>query len=376
VRLLALRARDWRNVAGVSADCDARFVVLAGENAQGKTNLLEGVWTLATLRSFRESRPRRLVREGAGEAALGATVRGESGTRSLGWSLQADGARALRVDERPARGLEEWFGLLRAVLFCPEHLDIVRGDPVARRSFVDRAAFTASPAHLGLVRDYKRVVDQKAALLRSAPHDRASLAAWDAHLIRLGALLSVRRARILDDLRGPFAEMHAAIAGPEPVELGLSGVGAAAVDGREAAEAAIAAALDRASGEEARRRMVLAGPHRDDLLLTVDGRPARAFASQGQARSLVLALKLAELEAARRRGEAPLFLLDDLTSELDARRMRRLVALLADLPNQVWITTTDPGWLGPLPGGDARIFRVEAGSVRADPSVDEGPRAR
>jgi DNA replication and repair protein RecF len=167
--------------------------------------------------------------------------------------------------------------------------------------------------------------------------------------------------------------MHAAIAGPEPVALGLSGVGAAAADGLAAAEAAIAEALDRAAAEESRRRMVLCGPHRDDLVLTVDGRPARAFASQGQARSLVLALKLAELEAARRRGEAPLFLLDDLTSELDARRMRRLVALLAELPNQVWITTTDPGWLGPLPGGDARILRVEAGSVRASPSVDEGP---
>lgn len=374
MRLVELRLRDWRNVTDARVDTDARFVVLSGENAQGKTNILESAWVLATLRSFREGRVARLVRHGAKQASITGSVSGRSGRRRLHWSRDEAGRRGLTLDERPCHELSAWFSVLRAVLFCPEHIAVVRGEPGERRRFVDRAAFTATPAHLETVQAYRRALKQKVAALKLPRVDPALVSTFDAQLIEHGARLARRRVEVLSELSGPFSEMHRAIAGRGEVALSMRGVGGAAHDGEDAARAAIAAAIDGVRREELRRRRVLAGPHRDDLDIRLDGRSARAFASQGQARSLVLSLKLAELEAARLRGDAPLFLLDDLTSELDRGRMGRLVELLAELPNQVWITTTDPAHLGPLPPGGTRVVRVRAGSVEGSgPVAGDGP---
>ena len=372
MRLVELRLQDWRNVSQARIDTDARFVVLAGENAQGKTNILESAWVLATLRSFREGRVARLVRHGADAASVTGTVLGRSGRRRMEWRRDAAGRRSLALDEQGCHDLSAWFQVLRAVLFCPEHIAVVRGEPGERRRFVDRAAFTATPAHLETVMAYRRALKQKAASLKLPRVDPALVSTFDVQLIEHGARLARRRVEVLAELEGPFGDMHAAIAGGGEVRLAMRGVGGAAHDGEEAARAAIAAELERVRADELRRRRVLAGPHRDDLDIRLDGRSARAFASQGQARSIVLSLKLAELEAARRRGDAPLFLLDDLTSELDRGRMERLVDLLAGLPNQVWITTTDPAHLGPLPSGGTRVVRVRSGSVEGAPGVADG----
>jgi len=372
MRLVELRLQDWRNVSQARIDTDARFVVLAGENAQGKTNILESAWVLATLRSFREGRVARLVRHGADAASVTGTVLGRSGRRRMEWRRDAAGRRSLALDEQGCHDLSAWFQVLRAVLFCPEHIAVVRGEPGERRRFVDRAAFTATPAHLETVMAYRRALKQKAASLKLPRVDPALVSTFDVQLIEHGARLARRRVEVLAELEGPFGDMHAAIAGGGEVRLAMRGVGGAAHDGEEAARAAIAAELERVRADELRRRRVLAGPHRDDLDIRLDGRSARAFASQGQARSIVLSLKLAELEAARRRGDAPLFLLDDLTSELDRGRMERLVDLLAGLPNQVWITTTDPAHLGPLPPGGTRVVRVRSGSVEGARGVADG----
>lgn len=363
MRVVQLGLQDWRNLATARVDTDARFVVLCGDNAQGKTNVLESVWVLATLRSFRESRVARLVRQGADEARLQAVVTGTSGKRRLEWRRQRSGSRSLLLDERPCADLSAWFSVLRAVLFCPEHIAVVRGDPGERRRFLDRAAFTASPLHLEVARSYARVVKQKAAALKLPRIDHAVIRTFDDQIATLGARLAVRRQRMVEELTPSFEAMHTAIAGGGEVRLRVRGLGRAAEGGEDAARQAIADAIDRVRGDELERRRVLAGPHRDDLDIQLDGRSARAFASQGQARSLVLSLKLAELDAARQRGDAPLFLLDDLTSELDSHRMGRLVELLAELPNQVWITTTDPAHLGPLPGGGTQLVRIHEGSV-------------
>jgi DNA replication and repair protein RecF len=363
MRLVELAVADWRNLPATRLETDARFVVLHGDNAQGKTNLLEAVWTLANLRSFREVRQRRLIRDGADLARVQGRVDGPSGRRTMLWTRARDGGRTLKLDERPVSDLEPWFDVLRAILFCPEHSAIIRGEPAERRGFVDRAAFTARPTHLDVVRQYRRVVQQKGALLRAPGGlDRAQLDAWNQRLATLGATLTVRRLEVLAELAGPFREMHQAIAGSDRVDLALQGSGPAEPD-VAAHTASLLEAMGQARADEVRRGLVLVGPHRAELRVRVDGRLARRFASQGQVRSLVLALKLAEIEAARRRGEAPLFLLDDLTSELDQRRMRRLVELLGGLPNQVWITTTDPRWLGPLPADRALRFAVEGGAA-------------
>ncbi|MEC8425710.1 MAG: DNA replication and repair protein RecF, partial [Myxococcota bacterium] len=306
-----------------------------------------------------------------GAAGVQGVVVGRSGRRQMEWRRDEAGRRSLALDDRPCHELSAWFGLLRAVLFCPEHVAVVRGEPAERRRFIDRAAFTAAPAHLETVQAYRRALKQKAAALKLPRIDPALVATFDAQLIEHGARLARRRVEVLAELAAPVSEMHTAIAGGGDIRLSMRGVGGAAHDSEEAAKASIAEALEKVREDERRRRRVLAGPHRDDVDIRLDGRSARAFASQGQARSLVLSLKLAELEAARRRGDAPLFLLDDLTSELDRGRMGRLVELLAGLPNQVWITTTDPAHLGPLPAGGTRVVRVRAGCVEGDGTVAE-----
>jgi DNA replication and repair protein RecF len=361
VRLTRLKVTGWRNLASAELTAEARFVVLHGDNAQGKTNLLEAVYMLASLRSFREHRPKNLIGHGGESARIEGDVQGTSGLRRMSWSYSRSGVRELKLDDGPPGGLRDWFAPIRAILFCPEHIAIVRGGPEERRGFIDRARFTARPAYLELVRDYRRALKQKGALLRGprSPSD-AELDIWDARLAALGSRMALQRLEIVAQLRGPFQEMMAQIAGKEQVDLQLRGLGIPGVT-----EGSLRDRLQRARAAERGRRMILTGPHRDDVAILLDGRSARRFASQGQARSIVLALKLAELEAARRRGEAPLFLLDDLTSELDARRRGRLVQLLAAMESQVWITTTDPAYLGPLPADLSSRWLVEGGSVRS-----------
>lgn len=370
MRLTHLALVDWRNIAAQSLDTDARFVVLHGDNGQGKTNLLEAVWMLATLRSFRESRPARLVRHGAQTARLEGTVTGLSGRRKLGWTRE-DGRRKLWVDGQSTADLEAWFSVLRAVLFCPEHIGIVREGPDQRRAFLDRAAFTTRPSHLDVVRRYRRVLRHKAALLRGpGTPPKAQVATWNLQLTQMGAELAVRRADVLSKLAGPFSASYRAIAGhragtPTLRTQGVGRVRAGESLDRAQVASALADKLDASIDEELRQGRCLVGPHRDELVIELDGHVARRFASQGQARSLVLALKLAELAAARSGGATPLFLLDDLTSELDRGRMSRLMELLTGLDHQVWLTTTDPRWLGPLSGGDVWVHQLDSGAVAA-----------
>lgn len=350
---------DWRNREAASLETDARLVVLHGENGAGKTNLLEAVYVLASLRSFRESRAARWVREGQRGACIEGRVRDTFGERLLQLK-QLDGERTLQIDGGPA-SLNLWFDSLRAILFCPEQVSLVRGEPEGRRRLLDRAVFTARPLFLDLARDYKRVLAQRGALLRTGRASRAELDPWDERLIALGAAIMVRRQELVDELRGPLQEAVGLISGGERVELRLRSAGGES-DGEEAVRRRLQEALARARADELRVGACLVGPHRDDLDLSVQGRSARRYASQGQARTLALAFKLAELEAARRRGQTPLFLLDDLTSELDGGRRARLVAYLLGLESQIWVTTTEPSYLGALPDG-ARRFRISAGEV-------------
>jgi len=375
VRLESLEVTDWRNLASARLNTEARFVVLHGDNAQGKTNLLEAVWTLANLRSFRESRHQRLIRHGCDATRIVGTVQGDSGRRRLKWGRSAAG-RTLQIDTRNVRQLRDWFAVLRAVLFCPEHSTIIRGGPVERRSFVDRAAFTTRPAHLDVVRQYSKVLRHKAALLRSRRGGRTQIESWNSQLAALGGQLAARRATALSELAQPFVDAYRAIAGLQAgvATLRMQGIGRAGPGERldpEVVRAGFAEKLAGSLEEELRQARCLVGPHRDDLVVELDGHPARNFASQGQARSLVLALKLAELGAARSLGLSPLFLLDDLTSELDRGRMRRLMDVLADLDNQVWLTTTDPHWLGPVAGGDVAAYAVVAGQVASRSTAEE-----
>lgn len=224
MRVLTLAARDWRNFEELRLDCDGDFVVIHGDNGQGKTNLIEAVWVSATLRSFREHSPARMVRHGAKDAHLMLEISGQTGRRKLHWS-RTKGQRKLQVDGKSPSSLIDWFRLLRAVLFCPGDGSMIRGEPAGRRRVMDRAAFTANPVHLNLIRDYQRVIKQKSMLLRSDILDPHLLDSWDEQIVDLGTQIVLKRQEILDELYPPFVEMHQRIAGTDSVRYRVSGVG-------------------------------------------------------------------------------------------------------------------------------------------------------
>ena len=364
MRLTDLSVTGWRNLADTRIVCDAPLVVVHGDNGHGKSNLLEAVHLLGTLKSFREPRARRWICHEADGARVSGTVRSTMGQRKLAWRW-GEGGRRLEMDGSLCHDLSDWFEVLRAIAFCPEDAAIVRGEPERRRRFMDRAAFNAWPKHLLAVTEFKRVLNHKRALLGERYVDPVQLDVFDAAFARTAATVVVGRVKVVEDLKNAFEPMHRAIAGTGKVDIAVrvSGLGSIQSLDETEIEARFRDEIAANRSAEMERRTVLVGPHRDDLVLTIDGKLARNFASQGQARSVVLGLKLAELDAAHRRDVVPMFLLDDLTSELDQGRRERLVEVLGTLQGQVWVTTTDAKYLGDLAGSEYLKLRVEQGRM-------------
>ena len=279
------------------------------------------------------------------------------------WGYHKDKGRLLQLDGKKINDLTQWFQCLRAILFCPEQIDIIRGAPDVRRKFLDRAHFIADPSYLRTARNYIQVLKQKRELLKKDPLQEAELIPWNMQLQKYGAAVISGRLNILEELAEPFQQMHQQLIGNEKVSLSIQGIGAGPLS--EAVKR-FEVEMSHSLSEEVRRKQVLVGPHRDDLDIQLNGMPARRFASQGQTRSIIVALKLAELEAAKLRGERPLFLMDDLSSELDLERRKQLVQLLAEREGQVWITTTQPNFLSDLPRGRIARFYVDNGIVKPE----------
>jgi DNA replication and repair protein RecF len=263
----------------------------------------------------------------------------------------AEGKRAARVDGKPVRDPDELFGGLAVVAFTPDDLSLVKGGPEGRRRLLDRAVQNRHPAHLADARDYLRALRSRNQLLRQgapAPLQES----FEEPLARIGARLRLRREQLLDEMRDHAARAFAEVArGESPLHLGYLAAGRdsdglgpeASLRGEGELEAALLAALRRRLPRDRERGYTSVGPHADDVALSLGDRPARLFASQGQARAVVLAFKIGEIENLRRlQGRAPLLLLDDVSSELDPRRNEYLMRYLAELQGQVVLTTTDP----------------------------------
>ncbi|MCB9669883.1 MAG: DNA replication and repair protein RecF [Alphaproteobacteria bacterium] len=340
MRFTRLVARGFRNLEPFDLPLDAPFVVLHGENAQGKTNTLEALWYATTLRPLRGHRPAELLGWDAPLMEVAVWSDRDGIVRHRRVQLEG-GQRGLTLDGKRCNDLSAWFEDLRAIAFTPADGEVIMGGPELRRRWVDRAAFTARPAHLDIVRAYQRALVNKAATLRADRPDPTVLDVLDEQLASLGARLTARRADLLAELAPHVRQMVSTLAGqPSDVTLALrTAARGTSVDERAAA---LREAFGAARRAELRRRRTLVGPQIDDVVVRLQGQLARRYASRGQVRTLVLALKLAELVAARERGVVPVFLLDDLSSELDRARTGRLVGLLGDLGAQVVVTTTDP----------------------------------
>jgi len=273
--------------------------------------------------------------------------------------------RDIELDGKGVSDLVDWFTGVRAICFTPQDERIVSAEPSHRRAWLDRAAFTASPVHLNVVRTYRRILAQKASMLRQDAPDPILLDTLDAQLSVAGAELVERRMALLDALEPHARSLHEALAGGQAAlrfEVRTDALG----DSRASRAAALADALAEARPKELHRRMTLVGPQTDEIILLLDGKRARTYGSRGQVRSVVLALKLAELVVAQGHGELPLFLLDDLSSELDRGRTEQLVGILADLGAQVWVTTTDPDHIAGLPREETLRVGVESGALVPD----------
>ena len=362
MRLKRLSTRGFRNLVDDVVDVDAPLVAWWGANGQGKTNFLEAVGVLGSLRSFRTSRGAEMVAHGAVSAGVQAVADSEGCVRRFAWSQDGEGRR-LEREERPVDAVR-WLSSLRATWFVPQDVSLIRGEPALRRGLLDRTVLTVDPGYLTVARDFRRVADQKAALLRVPNASDAQLDVLDEQLSALGAEVSARRSAVVERIRGVWGRLYEAIAAAEPAEVRLRsalGEGDVGTLTRRYAEK-----LQEGRGQERATGRHVGGPQKDDLDFRVDGRPARSMASQGQARSLILTWKLAELEVARgEHGEAPLFLMDDLGSELDPARTASLVRLLRTLGAQIFVTTTDRRFL-PESGGEALLHRVERGAVRGE----------
>jgi DNA replication and repair protein RecF len=344
-----------------------RFNVLAGENGQGKTNLLEAIYAVCTLRSFRTRRLAELIAFGQEEARLGAEVDRSGSVRTYDLAIRPSGRQA-RLDGKLVRPPSRYFGGFQVVLFAPEDLAVPRGSPADRRAFLDRAVFQRSPEYLGEAQRYDKVLKNRNALLRSlrdrTSRDQTLLEVYDQQLAELGARRMVRRARLVREIAPRFRAAFETIARVDiPVDLAYAPV----LGGEVGEEAVVAAALAEAlAGSRARdiaRAATSVGPHRDDLELSLGGQPAGAFASQGQLRAMVLAWKTAELDLLEEaHGEAPILLLDDVSSELDPRRNEYLFEFLRLKRCQCFVTTTHPRHV--LASEERVDYEVCSGSVK------------
>jgi DNA replication and repair protein RecF len=370
MRLERLEVVDFRNHDEAAVELPPGVSVLVGPNGVGKTNLLEAVGYLATLGSHRVGQDASLIRAGAASAVIRAAVRRAGRRLLVDMELrQGTGVRG-RVNGAPVPRARDLLGVVRATVFAPEDLGLVRGDPEERRRFLDTLATQRLPRYHGSRQDYDRVLRQRNTLLRSAggrlpASALATLEVWDEKLASAGAEIWSERLRLVATLTPRVELAYQRLAGrDDTVEVAyVSSVGGPAVADPDPAKLAQALrerlAADR--GREVERGLTLSGPHRDDLALGLRELPARTHASHGEAWSLALALRLGSHRLLAEEGEEPVLLMDDVFAELDRQRRAR-VAEAALAAEQTIVTAAVaeelPDGLGPA------VFQVEPGSVQ------------
>lgn len=344
MQLLKLRVENFRNLGAVELAPSAHSTLVVGPNGQGKTNLLEAIYYLMTLRPLRPVKLAELIRFGAERARVSGRFALGGAERELRVEL-VEGKRELTVDGKRTGRLERYLGGVSVVSFTPDDLRVVKGSPEGRRQFLDRAVFNRFPALLGESRAYAKALKARNRLLKERA-DLAYLEAYEVTLSRAGARILALRRNLLGELvpgvERAFSEIARSVDGLSVRYLPAAGTPRSEGFGEEELARTLRTALAEGRQRDFERGFTSLGPHADDLELLLGGRPARAFASQGQMRAMVLAWKVAEIEnLARAQGHFPLLLLDDVSSELDPERNRFLMGYLAAGKTQVFLTTTD-----------------------------------
>jgi len=346
---------DFRSYSEVELALQSGVTAFIGANGQGKTNLVEAIGYLAGLASHRVAQDAPLVRLGAERAVIRGTVVRDNRSTLVEIEITPGKTNRARINRAPVPRPREVLGLVRSVLFAPEDLALVKGDPAERRRFLDDLLVARAPRLAGTRADYDRVLRQRNALLKSASAavrasrggieslDLRTLDVWDTHLARSGADLLAARLELVEILRPLVAKSYDAVAdGIATGEARLDYRSSLGPDvelspDRDLLTAAIIEATARFRRDEIDRGLSLFGPHRDDLVLGLGPMPAKGFASQGEAWSFALALRLASFDLLRANGDDPILLLDDVFAELDVGRRDRLARLVGEA-EQVLVT--------------------------------------
>jgi DNA replication and repair protein RecF len=402
VYLRHLQLGSFRNWDRVDLALRPGPTVFVGRNGEGKTNLVEAVGYLATLSSHRVAGDAPLVRQGASQAVVRAALRREDRELLVEIEINPGKANRVRVNRAPLPRPRELLGLVKSVLFAPEDLVLVRGDPAERRRFLDDLLVSRTPRLAAVRSDYDRVLKQRNALLKSgrallktartARGDAlATLDVWDGQLVDLGGQLLAARLRLVADLAPHVARAYAGVAGADAAvaALGYASTVPLAGDGTPVAEGAalstageLSAALRERVAErrsdEVDRGMTLVGPHRDDLVISLGSLPAKGFASHGESWSLALALKLGCFALLRADGDEPILVLDDVFATLDADRRAALAtvarsaeqslvtaAVLDDVPAELRSTVVQ------VAGGQAVPLEADSAEDAGDGAVRE-----
>lgn len=357
MHLAQLKLRDFRNYARLDASFIPGFHLFIGQNAQGKTNILEAIYLLATMRSFRGAGGSQLVRHGQKGYFIGAEVvsQGKHAVK-IYWSAQE---RKLSLDGHPMRTLAEYFGTVRAVVFCNEDLQLVRGPASRRRRFVDLLLSQTQPGYLALWQRYTQALRSRNALLKQRPVDAAALDSFTQSLVPLGHQLIKHRQALIPRLSALARLAYRRIA-HDAEDLRLEYAPSIKHD--------FAVELAKQRHRELACRSTMIGPHRDEFPLLLDDRPAAEFASEGQKRSIVIALKMAQAEyLAGLHGSPPILLIDDIMGELDVKRRGGFLPLLErahQARSQVFMTVTEENWPRELARNVCR-WEVKEGKLKA-----------
>lgn len=375
--LKTLHLRQFRNYQEQQVEFVAPKTILVGDNAQGKSNLLEAVALLATLRSHRATRDRELVKDGEAIAQITALLERDLGSVDLGLTFRSNGRRTITLNGENLRRQSDFLGMMNAVQFSSLDLDLVRGGPGHRRDWVDGLLTQLEPVYDSIWQQYHHILRQRNALFKQAkasnrdpqteglaPIDLTQLAIWDTQLAIAGTRVIRRRARVIDRLTPLAQTWHHAISDSRE-ELRIDYLPNVPIeqDDPEKIQHRFLEQIQQKAIVERIQGTTLVGPHRDEIEFTINQTPARQYGSQGQQRTLVLALKLAELMLIETIvKEPPLLLLDDVLAELDLSRQDKLLQTIQDR-FQTIITTThlgvfDAQWLN-----SSQILHVKAGHI-------------
>ena len=361
MRLLRLAVTNFRNIGSLRIEPGEHFNLFHGLNGQGKTNLLEAIYLLGSPRSFRTSRLHELIKHGERMSQIHGAVKSAEIRSNISIMLETAGRR-VDIDGKGVHRASDLHGRLNAVVFSPDDTGMVRMGPETRRRYMDRAVYASDIGYLHCWHDYQRILKQRNQLLKCS--DKSGLDIWTEKLAEAGGEVIERRLKFVAVLDNKMRRHYATISDDsEASRVSYQPEGEQSKD-RESIREELLDLFKRHERADERYSTTTTGPHRDDLTFTLDERQLKVFGSQGQQKSFVLALKMAEMDNLYEIfGESPLLLLDDMSSELDARRNHNLMEFLTTRDMQVFVTTTERSPVLLDIASQCAVFRVEDGNL-------------